>query len=137
MSTFTDSFSDFNQLKLGLCGPPKPFMNIHVPLACFPVLLLVDIASEKIPRVPLLDAINKFLLLPFSGLVVFFGATSKRQPWRSNGYPLQYSGLENSMDCIVHGVAKSRTRMSDFHDQESNPSFPVILPHTYLTTSDN
>ena len=23
------------------------------------------------------------------------------------GYPLQYSGLENSMDCIVHGVAKS------------------------------
>ena len=26
-----------------------------------------------------------------------------------NGYPLQYSGLENSMDCIVHGVAKSQT----------------------------
>ena len=25
------------------------------------------------------------------------------------GYPLQYSGLENSMDCIVHGVTKSRT----------------------------
>ena len=24
-------------------------------------------------------------------------------------YPLQYSGLENSMDCIVHRVAKSRT----------------------------
>ena len=31
------------------------------------------------------------------------------------GYPLQYSGVENSMDCIVHGVAKSRTRLSDFH----------------------
>ena len=28
---------------------------------------------------------------------------------------LQYSGLENSMDCIVHGVAKSRTPVSDFH----------------------
>ena len=26
-----------------------------------------------------------------------------------NGYPLQYSGLENSMDCIVHGVAMSQT----------------------------
>jgi len=25
------------------------------------------------------------------------------------GYPLQYSGLENSMDCIVHGVTKSQT----------------------------
>ena len=31
------------------------------------------------------------------------------------GYPLQCSGLENSMDCIVHGVAKSWTRLSDFH----------------------
>ena len=25
------------------------------------------------------------------------------------GYPLQYSGLENSMDCAIHRVAKSRT----------------------------
>ena len=31
------------------------------------------------------------------------------------GYPLQYSGLENSMDCIVHGVTKSWTRLSNFH----------------------
>ena len=31
------------------------------------------------------------------------------------GYPLQYSGLENSMDCIVHGVAKSWTWLSNFH----------------------
>ena len=30
-------------------------------------------------------------------------------------YPLRYSGLENSMDCIVHGVAKSQTRLSNFH----------------------
>ena len=30
-------------------------------------------------------------------------------------YPLQHSGLENSMDCIVHGVAKSRTQLTDFH----------------------
>ena len=31
------------------------------------------------------------------------------------GYPLQYSGLENSMDSIVHGVTKSWTQLSDFH----------------------
>ena len=31
------------------------------------------------------------------------------------GYPLQYSGLENSMGCIVHGASKSGTRLSDFH----------------------
>ena len=30
---------------------------------------------------------------------------------------LQYSCLENPMDCIVHGVTKSRTRLSDFHSQ--------------------
>ena len=30
------------------------------------------------------------------------------------GYPLQYSGLENSMDSIVHGVSKSQTRLSSF-----------------------
>ena len=38
-----------------------------------------------------------------------------RCPGEGRGYPLQYFGLENSMGCIVHGVAKSRTRLSDFH----------------------
>ena len=38
-----------------------------------------------------------------------------RSPGEKNGHPLQYSGLENSMDCVVHGVAKSRTRLSNFH----------------------
>ena len=40
---------------------------------------------------------------------------SGRSPGEGKGYPLQYSGLENSMDCIVHGVTKSRTWQSDFH----------------------
>ena len=38
-----------------------------------------------------------------------------RSPGEGNGYPLQYSDLENPMDCIVYGVPKSRTRLSDFH----------------------
>ena len=38
-----------------------------------------------------------------------------RSPGEGKGYPLQYSGLENSTDCIVHGVAKSQTRLSNFH----------------------
>ena len=37
---------------------------------------------------------------------------------RSNGegksYPLQYSGLENSMDSVVRGITKNQTRLSDF-----------------------
>ena len=40
-----------------------------------------------------------------------------RSPGEGKGYPLQYSGLENSMDCVVHGVAKSWTQLSDFHSQ--------------------
>ena len=38
-----------------------------------------------------------------------------RSPGEGKGYPLQYSGLENSMDCIVLGVVKSLTVLSDFH----------------------
>ena len=38
-----------------------------------------------------------------------------RFPGEGKGYPLQCSGLENSMDCIVHGVSKSQTQMSSFH----------------------
>ena len=35
-------------------------------------------------------------------------------PAEGKGYPLQHSGLENSMDCIVHGITKSWTGLSDF-----------------------
>ena len=38
-----------------------------------------------------------------------------RSPGERKGYSLQYSGLENPMDYVVHGVAKSWTRRSDFH----------------------
>ena len=43
-----------------------------------------------------------------------------RSPGEENGYPLQSSDLENSMGCIVHGVAKGWPPLSDFHFQ----SFP-------------
>ena len=39
------------------------------------------------------------------GLIPGLGSS----PGEGNGCPLQYSGLENSMDCVVPGVAKSRT----------------------------
>ena len=41
-----------------------------------------------------------------------------KSPGEGNGYPLQYSGLENSMDYLVHGVAKSWTQLSNFHSHE-------------------
>ena len=36
-------------------------------------------------------------------------------PGEGKGYPLQYSGLEISMDYIVNGIAKSWTQLSDVH----------------------
>ena len=36
-----------------------------------------------------------------------------RSAGEKNSYPLQYSGLENSMDYTVHGITKSWTRLSD------------------------
>ena len=71
-----------------------------------------------------------------------------RLPGIGRGYPLQYSGLENSMDCIVHGVTKSRTRLSDFHFHRTVDAFafncyPSIwkaldvrsfIPHTLALT---
>ena len=45
------------------------------------------------------------------GLVLGLG----RSPGEGNSYLLHYSDLENSMDCMVSGVEKSQTRLSDFH----------------------
>ena len=45
------------------------------------------------------------------------------------GYPIHYSGLENSMDCIIHGVTKNWTRLSDFHFL----FWKLPLPSKYFT----
>ena len=66
---------------------------------------------------------------------VLFQAGFGKCPGEGKVYPLQYSGLENSMDCVVHGVAKSRTRLSYFQFSEllyiprnyRQPSFPQIV----------
>ena len=43
-----------------------------------------------------------------------------RSPLEGKGYPLQYSGLKTSVDCIVNGVSKSQTRLSDFQGERSD-----------------
>ena len=48
-----------------------------------------------------------------------------RFPGEGKGYPLQYSGLENSMDCIVCGVAKSWTRLTF-----TNMNSPISIKET-------
>ena len=47
-----------------------------------------------------------------------------RSPGEGKDYPLQFSGLENSMDCIVH--ANSQIQLSDFHFVLDNSVNPCI-----------
>ena len=49
-----------------------------------------------------------------------------RSPGEGKGYPLQYSSLENSIDCIVHGVSKSQTQLSDFHFTSLHGAFDIL-----------
>ena len=71
-----------------------------------------------------------------------------RSPGEGKGYPLQYSGLENSMDYKVHGVTKSWTLLRDFHFSLSNGrgvcgrvdthicmAASLCLPETILSTN--
>ena len=42
-----------------------------------------------------------------------------RSPGEGKGYPLQHSGVENSMDYTAHGVPNSRTQLSNFHFKDT------------------
>ena len=55
-----------------------------------------------------------------------------RSPGEGKGYPLQYSGLENSMDHVVHGVAKSQTQLSDVHFTTSLGQRPQGRKYVHL-----
>ena len=65
------------------------------------------------------STIQKFLCSPVVRTLHFDCWGLGFDPWSGNGTPLQYSCLENPMDggawwAAVHGVTKSRTRLSDF-----------------------
>ena len=57
-------------------------------------------------------------------LSLTIGGESEKSPGEWKSYPLQYPALDNSMDCKNHGVAKSRTRLSDhkfpFYQKKKN-----------------
>ena len=82
----------------------------------------------NIPQVPPIQHINKDkLFAPIATLLIIIEESAcnagdpswisglGRSPGEGNSYPLPYSGLKNSMDCIVHAVTKSLTQLSNFH----------------------
>ena len=60
-----------------------------------------------------------------------------RSPGEGKGYQIHSSGLKNSTDCIVHGVTKSRTWLSDFHftlykdDTQIHKAFHIFMKNAY------
>ena len=64
-----------------------------------------------------------------------------RSPGEGKGYPLQYSDLENSMGCIVHGVAKSWTQLKDLYlkrvkKESKNAGLKLSIQKTKMMASD-
>ena len=70
-----------------------------------------DLAAEQQQQQQWLIGKESACNLGDLGLIPGWG----KSPGEGKGYPLQYSGLENSMDCIIHRVSNSRTRLSHFH----------------------
>ena len=60
----------------------------------------------------------------------------ERFPGERKGYRFQYSGLENSMACIVHGVTESQKRLRDFHFHLKTVSFSSVqFSHSVVSDS--
>ena len=77
--------------------------------------------GEVFQSVPLVETVLLFIILTLVIMPVDWWATILGGPW--SGSPkmvFHYSGLENSMHCIVHGVAKSWTQLSDFDVGQSD-----------------
>ena len=55
---------------------------------------------------------------------------SGRSPGEGKGYPLQYSGQENSTVCVVHGVAESQLSLSGQGELGRYLAFPFKSSHS-------
>ena len=58
-----------------------------------------------------------------------------RYPGQGKGYPCQYFGLDNSMDCIVHGVAKSWSPADTLPSGVSSPSVRRVIAPLHSVVS--
>ena len=84
------------------------FFRYHLPGPC--LLFLLTSSSPPLGLPWWLSHKDSTCNVGDLGLIPGLG----RSPGEGNGYWWQYPGLKNSIDCIVHEVAKSQTRLSDF-----------------------
>ena len=97
---------------LTACSELKPLRSFLPPKPSYPDYL------DTIPELELWGfpggSADKISVCNVGGLGLIPGL--ERFPGEGKGYPLLYSGLENSMNCIVQGVT-SWTGLSDFLSQ--------------------
>ena len=93
---------------------------------------------NRLSRASLVAWLVKNLPTMCLGLIPGLG----RSTGEGKGYPLKYSGLENSMDCIVHGVAKLDTTewlslsLSKHCNKWEKPHFPVKIFKSKVFSTD-
>ena len=85
--------------------PPAPFFFLKIALSIQGLLCLHTNFNGGLAGKESTCIVGDLGLIPGLG----------RFPREGKGFPLQYSGLENSVNCIVHGVTKSPTRLSNSH----------------------
>ena len=77
-------------------------------------MLLGDENLSKL-NVAMVISLCEYAIIDSFQLVNYISILLGRFAGGKNGYALQYSGLENSMGCILHRVTKSQTQLRDFH----------------------
>ena len=112
----------------------------------FPSIRLISTSFTTDKQHFLVVMVKTFMLYSYSIVLVNYGLPWYLSQWRihlqcrrrwfkfwvrksageGKGSPLQYSGLENSMDCIVHGVAKSPTGLSNCHFHSQTLTVPKL-----------
>ena len=106
-------------LKFAQTHVHKSVMTFNHLVLCHPLLLLPsifpklrDFSKELALHIPCGLAGKKICL---QCRRPWFDPWVGKIPWGRERLPTQYYGLGNSMDCIVHGVSKSQTRLSNLH----------------------
>ena len=111
-------FPDSSVGKESTCNAGDPG-SVHWRRARLPTPVFLDVPGSSAGKKKSTPHAGDLGLIPGLG----------RSSGGGKGYPFQYSGLQNSMDCIVHGVAKNLTPLSNVHFMKASTKCPNFNTH--------